>query len=373
MNTADSHRFGIYLHIPFCHARCGYCDFVTFTGKEAQIPRFTEALKREIAHHGRQDQWPALKYLESIFFGGGTPSLLEPSDISAILGSIGAHWSLNDAEITMEANPESISAEKAVGWRRAGINRMSLGLQSFNDTLLREMGRLHTADEFRRAYRHARDAGFDNLNIDLIYGFKDQPLSDWQETVTEAVRLAPEHLSVYALTIESHTPFAAAGYKTDNDLQASLYAWTREYLRDQGYDQYEVSNFAKSGYACRHNLLYWNQADYLGIGAGAVGCVNGKRWQVHRTLPAYFKSIDQGELPWESVEALGETTRKFERLMLGLRLRQGFEWGDELDARWRLERERLAQRGLLEETACGRWRIPDAAVALTNQVLLPFL
>ena len=156
-------------------------------------------------------------------------------------------------------------------------------------------------------------------------------------------------------------------------MQATLYAWTRDFLKSEGYGQYEVSNFSKAGLACRHNLLYWRQKNYLGIGAGAVGSVAGQRWQVHRTLPAYFKAIDQGERPWESVEALPESTRKFERLMLGLRLRDGFEWGEEPDPRWRSERERLVQSGLLEETGPGCWRIPDAAVALTNQVLLTFL
>ena len=203
--------------------------------------------------------------------------------------------------------------------------------------------------------------------------FRVQDLNSWQNTVCSAAALGPEHLSLYSLTVEEHTPFAAAGVTVDNDLQGDMYAWARSYLRDQGFDQYEVSNFARQGLACRHNLIYWRQQDYLGLGVGAVGCVGDQRWTNQKTLDAYQKDIEAGRLPRLSTETLDSAARKFESLMLGLRLREGFDWGEEENPEWKAQRSALRARGLLEEVAPGRWRIPDAFVPLTNQVLLPFV
>lgn len=363
--------FGLYIHIPFCRARCGYCDFVTFTERERQIPEYVDRLIWEIQRHAGQKTVDGR--LESVFFGGGTPSLLEAEQVRRILAAVSDAWDMTRAEVTLEANPESVSRERVDGWKGAGINRMSLGLQSMDDTLLKSMGRLHTAEEFKTAYEAVRRGGIENVNVDLIYGFQGHAMATWQDTVRQVIALNPEHISLYALTVEAHTPFAAQGHRTDNDLQADLYAWARPVLADAGYVQYEISNVAKPGFECRHNLLYWRQNDYLGVGVGAVGCVANRRWQVVKNLAAYEEQIARGDWPWELVETLAPETQKFERLMLGLRLRQGFEWGDESNPRWREERDRLAKQGWLEETRPGVWRIPDQAVAFTNQILLPFL
>jgi len=399
---------GLYIHIPFCRARCGYCDFVTFTGKEDKIESYVEDLCREIELYGGKSSHtslfqlrrpggrrpgssrskrlgPGLRpagptaddklvFLSTIFFGGGTPSLLEPHHVGRILETVRSSFALDpEAEITLEANPESISAQKASGWRRAGVNRISIGLQAFDNVLLKAMDRLHTVEQFKAAYAAVRSAGFENVNFDLIYGLPDQDLTSWQNTLRSAAALGPEHLSLYSLTVEEHTPFAAAGVTVNDDLQGDMYAWARSYLKEQGFDQYEVSNFSRPGLACRHNLIYWRQQDYLGLGVGAVGCVGNERWTNHKTLAAYAKDIEAGRLPRLSIETLDAASRKFENLMLGLRLREGFDWGEEENPEWLAQRALLRARGLLEEVTPGRWRIPDAVVALTNQVLLPFV
>jgi len=366
MTGRNPDPLGLYLHIPFCRARCGYCDFVTFAGIEDKIDGYVKDLCDEIRLYPRQN-------VSTVFFGGGTPSLLEPRHVSQILDAVRSQFDLSlDAEITLEANPESVTPDKAVGWHEAGVNRMSLGLQAFDDRLLKKMDRLHNVRQFLDAYRAARDAGFDNISVDLIYGLAEQSLDDWEKTLQSTIRLQPDHLSLYALKIEEHTPFAARSYRINDDHEADLYEWARALLKAEGYERYEISNFSRLGKACRHNLIYWRQKNYLGLGVGAVGCVDGLRWENHKNLLDYHRDIMARTLPRASTENLDPTTRRFERLMLGLRLREGLSW-NESNPEWLAHRSGLVARGLLEEVSPGRWRIPDPAVPLTNQVLLPFL
>ncbi len=382
--------FGLYIHVPFCHARCGYCDFVTFTGKEDKINQYVGDLCEEIRlyvgadlasartnipvrNFGQAQGLPLRFNISTVFFGGGTPSVLEPRHLQEIFESIHDHFHLaQDAEITLEANPESITPFKAKAWKDLGINRISIGLQVFDNALLKKIDRLHTVEEFLAAYQAVRQAGFDNVSIDLIYGFKGQTLQSWQKTLASTAALHPEHLSLYALKIEEHTPFAAQGMRVNDDLEAEMYEWARKYLTTAGYPQYEISNFARPGRECRHNLIYWRQDDYLGLGVGAVGCVEGVRWENHKNLHDYHKDIGAGKLPRISIETLDSKTRQFERLMLGLRLREGIAW-EETNPEWASHRSTLVSRRLLEELRPGIWRIPDPAVPLTNQILLPFL
>jgi oxygen-independent coproporphyrinogen III oxidase len=311
--------------------------------------------------------------VSTIFLGGGTPSLLTTPQIERIFSAIHENFRVDrGCEVTLEANPESVTLEKVRGWTSVGINRLSLGVQSLEDAVLHAAGRIHSVQEFMDAYRRARSAGFDNISLDLIYGLENQTLDSWKASVEQAVRMAPEHLSLYSLTIEKNTPFGARGMKVDTDLQADMYDWTRPFLARAGYDQYEISNFCRPGKSCRHNLIYWRQGDYIGLGLGAVGCVQGRRWENAKTFQEYFDALEAGRLPRRLSEDLDDSTRKFERLMLGLRLREGVEWGEEMDPQWLKERARLAAAGQLEEVSPGRWRIPDSAILLTNQVLLPF-
>src|SRR4029077_6740229 len=206
---------GLYIHIPFCHARCGYCDFVTFTSKDDQRSAYVGALCQEIKLYSENPPSPPLLKggegglrISTVFFGGGTPSVLEPEHIKVLFRSIRRQFLIDPlAEITLEANPESITPDKLAAWQEVGINRLSIGLQAYDDDLLKSMGRLHTVRQFEEAYQKARDSGFSNINIDLIYGFTGQTLKTWQETVRSAAALQPEHLSLYALTVEEHTPF----------------------------------------------------------------------------------------------------------------------------------------------------------------------
>ncbi len=357
---------GLYIHIPFCHARCGYCDFVTFTGKEDKIDHYVEGLTEEIRLYAGED-------ISTIFFGGGTPSVLESKHLHEIFKAIHEYFRVaKDAEVTLEANPESITFEKTRAWRDIGINRLSIGLQVFDNALLKKIDRMHTVEDFLAAYRVVREVGFENVSIDLIYGFDGQTVDSWMNTLQSTVALNPEHLSLYALKIEAHTPFAVQGLHVNDDLEVEMYERARTYLRDQGYEQYEISNFSRPGRACHHNLIYWRQEDYLGLGVGAVGCVGGLRWENHKNLHDYHQDIALGKLPRVSSEQLDDKTLKFERLMLGLRLREGLAW-PEMNPEWVSHRSFLVSRGLLEEVRPGTWRIPDKTVALTNQVLLPFL
>lgn len=367
MIELNKSALGLYVHIPFCRARCGYCDFVTFTGKEDRIDQYVNDLCSEIRLY---DQ----RMVSTIFFGGGTPSLLSPAHVRQILQTVLKELGMTpDAEVTMEANPESITFDKAKGWREAGVNRLSIGLQVFDDVWLKKIGRLHTVAEFLASYKAARAAGFKNVNIDLIYGFAEQSLNCWQDTVGSVLSLVPEHVSLYSLAVEDHTPFDAQGITVDEDIQASMYEWVRPVLVENGYQQYEISNFSRPGYECRHNLVYWRQEDYLGVGVGAVGCVNGLRWENHKNLNDFGRDVKLGKFPRYSTDQLDPCTRKFERLMLGLRLREGIDWTDETDSSWLQKRAHLAERRLLEEIRPGIWRVTDHAVVLTNQVLLPFM
>lgn len=367
-------ELAVYLHIPFCHARCGYCDFVTFTGKESQIDEYVEALCQEIELYSTDLTPLRGRKISTIFIGGGTPSVLETNQIHNIFKALHQYFKIaKGVEITLEANPESITAVKAKAWKEAGINRLSIGLQAYDDSLLQAMGRLHLVEDFCRAYRVVRDYGFSNVNVDLIYGFPPQTFDQWQRTVKSTMALQPDHLSIYPLQAEEGAPFGVQGMIVDGDVQAEMYEWARAYLASQGFEQYEISNFAKPGKPCNHNLIYWRQQDYLGLGVGAVGCVGGIRWQNHKTLTSYRKDIARGQLPRSSHEALDPSTQKFERLMLGLRLREGLAWEKENDPQWLMQRSRLASTGMLEEIRPGFWRIPDRYIPLTNQVLLPFV
>ena len=394
--TSDNTSPGIYVHIPFCRSRCGYCDFVSTADMEDGIESYVKALCREIALW----EWPAdaefgirsseegivhksnllphsaihIPHLvKTIYLGGGTPSILEPRHIFSIFQSLFAHFQITDKpEVNIEANPESVSMEKALAWKKAGINRVSIGLQAYDDDLLRAIGRIHSVKRFVEAFNLLRAAGFENINIDLVYGLPGQTFKGWSETLERTVSFAPEHLSLYALTVEPGTPFAASGVSIDNDLQAEMYDHARTFLEKAGYPQYEISNFARAGRECRHNLIYWRQEPYIGLGAGAVGCVDGMRWENHRTLQDYESAVISGIMPRLSEEALDEKTREFERLMLGLRLREGLAWKDEGNTAWIAERKRLAAAGRLEELRPGIWRIPHKYVPVTNQILLSF-
>ena len=293
--------YSLYFHIPFCTHRCTYCDFNTCAGQEDLISVYVEALCREIRSVARSAQ--GRLPVHTLFFGGGTPSLLthaqfdrilqtvhdnfelchsDPSFSSGTFGSSGVFGSSGTSETSLEANPGTVTLDSLKGYHQVGFNRISLGVQSFHTGELRQLERIHNPFDVLDAVRWARKAGFENINLDLIYGLPEQSLSNWRASLRHAVELGPEHLSLYSLTIEPGTIFGrwtARGLlpMPDPDLAADMYEAATDYLEGQGYEQYEISNWSKPGFQCRHNLQYWLNQPYLGFGAGAHGCANGLR------------------------------------------------------------------------------------------------
>lgn len=292
----------LYLHIPFCRHRCAYCDFNTYAGQEASIPAYVDALCRELEFTAKNA--PEKLALHTIFFGGGTPSLLSPRQFASILKTISYHFELANPEITIEANPGTVSLDDLRDLRSVGINRISFGVQSANPAELRMLERAHSYFDVINAVTWARKAGFENLNLDLIYGLPLQSLDDWSATVKLILGLAPEHLSLYALTLEHGTPFGRWSSRglmpfPDPDLAADMYEWAGETLEAAGYTQYEISNWAKQERECRHNLQYWRGLSYLAVGAGAHGYVNGYRYSNVLRIKTYIErlSTDNGSPP----------------------------------------------------------------------------
>jgi len=294
-----SPNIGLYVHIPFCTAKCGYCDFNSYANHEHMIPSYagtivTEASLWRDAVRGRP--------VETIFFGGGTPSLNPVDQMAQIIDGLrSAVDVLPDAEISLEANPGSLETEYLRGLRGIGFNRLSIGVQSFDDEELVSLDRIHSGDDARAAYAAARDAGFENINLDFIYGLSEQPLAKWQQTLEQAIALAPEHLSLYALTIEEGTPLArdvARGrvVAPDPDVQADHYEWTQQRMARAGYDHYEISNWSQPGRRCLHNLVYWQNREYLGLGAGAHSYLNGVRFS-NVLLPNRYTELVEESAP----------------------------------------------------------------------------
>ncbi|MBE0671660.1 MAG: radical SAM family heme chaperone HemW [Anaerolineales bacterium] len=295
----------IYLHIPFCKHRCAYCDFNTYAGQEDSIPAYVNALIREIEFVGSRAKQ---MNVHTVFFGGGTPSLLSALQFDSILKALSSTFTFTaDAEISIEANPGTISPEKLSAIRKSGINRISFGVQSANTEELRMLERIHDFFTVIEAVSTARKAGFDNLNLDLIYGLPEQTLASWQTTLHRIVDLHPEHISAYALTLEHGTPFGRWSSKgllplPDPDLAAEMYEYAEEFLETNGYVHYEISNWAKDknqystistqpSYACRHNLQYWRSLPYLAFGAGAHGYANGYRYSNALRIKTYIERL----------------------------------------------------------------------------------
>lgn len=403
----------VYLHIPFCTHRCAYCDFNTYAGQESAIPAYVEALCQEIRWVG--ENAPAPLQVETIFFGGGTPSLLSPAHYRAIFQAIYHHYEVQPgAEISLEANPGTVSLDYLNQLREIGFNRISYGVQSANPTELRMLERIHSYSDVVDAVRWARRAGFENLNLDLIYGLPEQTLASWQRTVELILGLHPEHLSAYALTLEHGTPFgrwAARGLLPlpDPDLAAEMYEWLDERLTCYGYAQYEISNWAKtaseakttmntdtssilhhSSFQCRHNLQYWRNLPYLGLGAGAHGYANGIRYANVLRIKTYIERLARSEplasLRWPLSPAAVNHHHNTpdeemdETMMTGLRLTvEGVSaiafrarFGLELTDVYREPIERLTRLGLLEWTE-NRLRLTRRGRLLGNQVFMQFL
>lgn len=354
---------GIYLHIPFCVRKCAYCDFVSFA--EGSVPEtYVSALLTELELVARGGDYPAA--FDTVFFGGGTPSLLSGDQMQRIMDSLVAHFSIREgAEISMECNPGTITPEKLADYRNAGMNRLSIGLQSTHDSLLREIGRIHTFAQFEETFRQARSAGFTNINVDLMHGLPNQTLAQYLESLKTVCDLGVEHISAYSLILEEHTPLfdrVERGEVTppDEDLVADMQDAGFDFLEQRGYHRYEISNFARDGYECRHNLNYWHNGEYLGFGIAAHAAVRQKRWTRFAnvdTLDEYYRLLSRNKRPLAETIHLTPRDEMFECVMLGLRLVRGVDravffarFGIDVVEAYPLAMEKLRKRSWVIET-----------------------
>lgn len=373
----------LYIHIPLCVKKCAYCDFTSFSGRLAQREDYVEAVCCEMR---AQAAFFGPRRVQTVFLGGGTPTLLSGGQVQRIMREVRACFDLaQDAEVTMEGNPGTLTAQNLAAYREAGVNRLSLGVQSFDDGLLAAVGRIHTAAQAREAVRMVRKAGFENLNIDLMSGLPGQSVAQWAQTLTQAIALEPEHLSCYSLILEEGTPLSLsvqAGTCAPLPDEDALYAMdeaTDTLIRAAGYARYEVSNYAKPGRACRHNLVYWECLPYRGLGCAAHSDVDGRRFYNPDDWEAYLCMTRRaGEMrPREGDGTRGE--RMFERMMMGLRMVRGVDaarfardFGAAPEAVWPRAVERMVSGGLMERQG-ERLRLTPRGMQVMNGVLVELL
>lgn len=311
---------GLYIHIPFCKKKCIYCDFVSYGGREDSLPSYLDALKKEAEEYKNEK-------IGTVFIGGGTPSLLSSKQMTDLVDFAAKNFFIeNNAEITVECNPQSVTDEKMRAYKYAGINRISMGAQSLSDSVLKDLGRAHTLSELENAVLSIKKAGFCSFNLDLISALPGQSTAMWAETLNKAVLYEPAHISCYSLTVEPETPLGKAvaeGRVTlpDEDCEREMYYKTREILKKNGYEQYEISNYAKSGFECRHNINYWECGEYIGLGCGAHSYFNGARYSNTKLLKGYLS----GESLRCDYTRLTKADAVEERIMLGLRMNRGVD------------------------------------------------
>jgi oxygen-independent coproporphyrinogen-3 oxidase len=382
---AGSHH--LYIHVPFCRLVCAYCDFVTVGGRAADIPGYVSALHAELALRDAPGE------LRTVYFGGGTPSLLRPDAVAGLLSAAEARWRGSPQEVTLEANPSAREAPDWAGLRAAGVNRISLGVQSLRDADLRTLARGHTGQEARAAFRAARAAGFGNLSVDLIYGIPGQSIAGWRDGLRRALTLEPDHLSLYALQLAlapdewAAPPRAGAlrwrrrvAARQDDAKASDQYRLAEEVLAAAGYGHYELSSWARPGFESQHNCAYWDRRPYTGIGAGAHSYDGTARrsWN-HRHLDAYLADVEADRLPLAGFEDLDEPTRAFEAIALGMRRVDGLrrsefarEFGGDPIERYRQAVASGIETGLLDLGEDRLQLTPDGRL-LASEALLAFV
>lgn len=377
-------KLELYIHIPFCVKKCAYCDFLSAPASEEIQREYVQALKQEIWENRKLGQ----DYeVASVFLGGGTPSILKGGQIAELLAELAKYFIReSDAEITVECNPGTLTAEKLDWYQRAGVNRLSLGLQSAQDTELKILGRIHTWEMFLHSYSLAREAGFTNINIDLMCALPGQTRESWKDTLEKVADLDPEHISAYSLIIEEGTPFykwygegphktSGNGGKAENlpplpdeDTERQMYYDAKGFLREKGYHAYEISNYAKAGRECRHNLGYWRRTEYKGFGIGAASLLDGCRIQNSRELQPY---LDRQFTPAER-ECLTPADILSETMFLGLRTVEGVCLTNQMRRIYRGVLEKHYAHGLLCEQD-GFLRLTERGIDVSNWVLADFL
>ncbi len=368
-------RLGIYIHIPFCAGKCAYCDFYSLVGREDMIPRYQKALLTHIREASQQLQGYVI---DTVYIGGGTPSFYGAGRLIELFNALKKYGRVMvDGEMTVEVNPDSISYQDMVKLRRAGFNRLSVGAQSANDGILKSIGRLHDFAQVERTVLDARRAGFENVSLDLIYGLPSQTREDWADTLSKMLALKPEHISAYGLKIEEGTalyPYKDSPFIPDDDLQADMYLFAVDMLSRYGYKQYEVSNFARRGFASKHNLKYWQMGEYMGFGAAAHSCVSGQRYSCAADMELYADNILAGRSVVDHAESVTDFERAGEYLMLGLRTTWGIsekEYYDIFPCKFDMARKILddyVKRGWMVKND-DRWAFTPEGFLLSNVLI----
>ncbi len=375
---------GLYLHVPFCVKKCNYCSFVSLPREDHLVSAYLKSLKNELKMYS-DNLSETEKELDSIFIGGGTPTSLSVSELEEILENIQTCFYLSkDAEITVEANPDTVERQKLVSLKNSGVNRLSFGFQSCQNENLVLLGRTHTFSEAVCSYQEAREVGFDNINIDLIYGIPGQLIAEWSDCLREIISLSPEHISAYGLQLEEGTPLYKKVSEGEleqcpEDTEADMYQILMDMLKTSGYIHYEISNFAKPGRSCRHNLRYWHNQAYLGLGPAAHSYLRGERFANHLSVNQYIESLMNGQSPVCSREVINRDVEMSETVFLGLRLIEGLDtrlfnrrFGISIEKVYSNEIKKLTRLGLLEK-AGPFLRLTNRGLMLGNMVFSEFI
>ncbi|WP_207712833.1 radical SAM family heme chaperone HemW [Desulfofundulus sp. TPOSR] len=374
----------LYIHVPFCIRKCRYCDFVSYAYDPEAARRYRVALLREMALY-QERLAPQERRLQTIFIGGGTPTCLPEEDLAAILEGCSRYFQwLSGVEVTVEANPGTVDLPKLKALRYAGVNRLSLGVQTCSDRFLKLLGRVHDFTQAVEAVQLARRAGFDNLNLDLIFAIPGQTMADWQHCLDKILALQPEHISAYSLQIEEGTPLARAVAEgrvlpCDEETELAMYQEVINFLAARGYEHYEISNFARPGYRCRHNLTYWHNEPYLGLGPAAHSYLGDGRFYNTGSLEEYEARLLSGELPVAGREKLSRATMMAETVFLGLRLIEGLDlekfaarFGKNIEEVFGEQVKKLSSLGLVE-ICSNRLRLTSRGLPLANAVFREFV
>ena len=369
-------RLGVYIHIPFCASKCSYCDFYSLSGCDHMMPDYQDAL---IDHIEESAQSLKSYEVDSVYFGGGTPSFYGADRIVEIFNTLKLNGNVRlDSEVTVECNPDSTSLNALKLLREEGVNRLSLGVQSANNDLLKLIGRRHNFQQVKRSMQDARDAGFENISLDLIYGLPSQSKSDWAETLARIIELHPEHISCYGLKLEEGTPmyerYKGSPILPDDDEQADMYFYAADVLERYGYKQYEISNFAAKGFESKHNLKYWELDDYMGFGPDAHSCVGNLRYSFVKDLKQYISGVARGASIIDEYRQIDPLERAVEYIMLGMRTSNGISEHDyrtRCQCDWRPIHKVLlafAEKGWAEKTG-DRWHFTVPGYLISNTLI----
>ena len=373
---------GLYIHIPFCVTKCKYCDFNSFKIDLNEKIKYLNYLGEEMKLYKEEIK---NREIDSVFVGGGTPSILNENEINILFEKIKENFNIkSNAEITMECNPGTLTLNKLKVMKKSGVNRLSIGLQAVQNHHLKYIGRIHTFEEFEKNYHDAKQMGFDNINIDLMYALPNQSREDWMESLEKVVKLNPTHISAYSLILEENTELFKMYERDefnllDENTDIEMYEYTIDYLKSHGYNQYEISNYAKDNFECKHNVLYWKCEEYVGIGASASGYFNGIRYNNICELDNYEKMILEGEKPIEWEEKLSIKDEIEESIFLGLRMNEGIQISDfkekynfDFEKEYKNEIEKLSKMELIEIDN-NLMKITQKGREISNSVFVEFI